>query len=42
VAHAYNLSYYGGRDREDQVLKPAQANNLRDLISKILNTKKDW
>jgi hypothetical protein len=27
VAHAYNLSYPGGRDQEDHDLKPAQANS---------------
>jgi hypothetical protein len=26
VAHAYNPSYSGGRDQEDQGSKPAQAN----------------
>jgi hypothetical protein len=35
VAHAYNLSYLGGRDQEDQGSKQAQANSLRDPISKI-------
>jgi hypothetical protein len=34
VAHAYNPSYSGGRDQEDQDLKPAWANNLRDPILK--------
>jgi hypothetical protein len=33
-----NPSYSGGRDREDWSLKPAQANSLRDPISKIPNT----
>jgi hypothetical protein len=27
VAHTYNLSYSGGRNQEDLVLKPARANN---------------
>jgi hypothetical protein len=27
VAHAYNLSYSGGRDQEDQSLRPAWANS---------------
>jgi hypothetical protein len=39
VAHAYNLSYSGGRDQEDHGLRPAQENSLRDPISKIPNTK---
>jgi hypothetical protein len=34
VAHACNPSYSGGRDLEDQGSKPAQANSLRDPISK--------
>jgi hypothetical protein len=41
VAHAYNPSYSGGRDQEDQDLKPVQANSLRDLLLKILNTGKE-
>jgi hypothetical protein len=40
VAHACNPSYSGGRDQEDQGLKPAQANSSRDLTLKIPNTKK--
>jgi hypothetical protein len=40
VAHAYNPSYSGGRDQEDRSSKPAQANSLRDPISKMPNTKK--
>jgi hypothetical protein len=39
VVLAYNLSYLGGRDREDHSLKPAQANSLRDPISKITRAK---
>jgi hypothetical protein len=34
VAHACNPSYSGGRDQEDHVPKPAQANSLQDPISK--------
>jgi hypothetical protein len=40
VAHAYNPSYSGGRDKEDCSLKPVQASSSRDPISKILNTKR--
>jgi hypothetical protein len=40
VAHTYNPSYSGGRDQEDLGMKPAQANSLRDPISKKLITKK--
>jgi hypothetical protein len=41
VAHAYNLTYSGGRGQEDCGSKPALANSLRDPISKIPITKKD-
>jgi hypothetical protein len=41
VAHAYNPSFSGGRDEEDCSLKPAQANSLRDPISKT-HPKKIW
>jgi hypothetical protein len=34
VAHSYNPSYSGGRDQEDQGLKPAWTNSLQDPISK--------
>jgi hypothetical protein len=34
VAHTYNPIYSGGRDQEDHGLRPAQANGLRDPISK--------
>jgi hypothetical protein len=34
VAHAYNPSYSGGRDQEDDSSKPAQTNSARDPISK--------
>jgi hypothetical protein len=40
VAHAYNPSYSGSKDREDQGLTPAWANNLQDLILKKPITKK--
>jgi hypothetical protein len=40
VAHACNPSYSGGRDQEDQGLKPAQANSSQDPISKIPITKR--
>jgi hypothetical protein len=39
VAHNCNPSYLGGRDQEDHIWKPAQANSSRDLILEILNTK---
>jgi hypothetical protein len=34
AAHAYNPSYSGGRDQEDDGLKPAWANSSRDPILK--------
>jgi hypothetical protein len=34
MAHACNPSYSGGRDQEDQGLKPAWANSLKDPILK--------
>jgi hypothetical protein len=34
VAHAYNLSYSGGRDQEDHSSKPAWTNGSQDHISK--------
>jgi hypothetical protein len=40
MAHFYNPSYLGGRDQEDQGLKPAQANSLWDPSLKIPNTKR--
>jgi hypothetical protein len=40
VAHTYNLCYSGGSDQEDQGLKPVQANNSRDPISKKIHHKK--
>jgi hypothetical protein len=30
MIHACNPSYSGGRDQEDQCLKPSQANSLQD------------
>jgi hypothetical protein len=42
VAHAYNTNYSGGRYQEDHSSKPAQANSLQDLISKIPITKNGW
>jgi hypothetical protein len=40
VAHTYNPSYSGGRDKEDHGLKPVWTNSSQDLISKIPNRKK--
>jgi hypothetical protein len=40
VAPAFNPSYSGGRDQENHGPKPAQANRLRDPISKIPITKR--
>jgi hypothetical protein len=37
---AYNPSYSGGRDQEDQGWKPARANSLRDPVSKKIHHKK--
>jgi hypothetical protein len=34
MAHVCNPGYSGGRDQEDCGSKPAQANSLRDPISK--------
>jgi hypothetical protein len=42
VAHSCNPSYSGGRDLENQSSKPAQANGLRDLISKNPLQKYGW
>jgi hypothetical protein len=39
VAQTYNPGYLGGRDQEDQSLRPAWANSLRNSISKIIRTK---
>jgi hypothetical protein len=40
VAHAYDPSYSRNRDQEDQDLKPAQENSLRDPISKKKKSQK--
>jgi hypothetical protein len=40
VAHAYYPSYSGGRDQEDQGLKPAQGTSSRDPISKKIPSQK--
>jgi hypothetical protein len=40
VVHACNPSYSRGRDQEDCGLKPAQANSLRDPVSKKAHHKK--
>jgi hypothetical protein len=40
VAHAYNPSYSGGRDREDQGSKPGQADSLQEPISKNPSQKR--
>jgi hypothetical protein len=37
VAHTCNPSYSGGRDQEDHVLKPAQANSCKTLSWKTLH-----
>jgi hypothetical protein len=43
VAHACNPSYSGGRDQEDQALKPAWANSLQDpILKKNPSQKKGW
>jgi hypothetical protein len=43
VPHTCNPSYSGGRDQEDQGLKPAQANSSQDSISKKdPSQKKGW
>jgi hypothetical protein len=36
LAHACNPNYLGDWDQEDHALRPAWANSLRDLISKIV------
>jgi hypothetical protein len=40
LAHAYNPSYSGGKDREDPDSKPALAKSSRDPILKNTITKK--
>jgi hypothetical protein len=43
VAHAYNLSNSGGRDREDQGLKSAPANSfVRLYLEKPFIEKVSW
>jgi hypothetical protein len=45
VAHVHNPSYSGGRDEEDQGLKPAQANSsMRPYLEKTLHKKElvEW
>jgi hypothetical protein len=42
VAHTCNPSYSGGRDQEDQGLRPTRANNSQDPICKITRAKMDW
>jgi hypothetical protein len=37
--HTSNPNYSGGNDQEDQDLKPAQANSLREHILKNLSQK---
>jgi hypothetical protein len=39
VAHSYNLSYSGGRDKEYFSLKQAQGKSSTDPVLKISNTK---
>jgi hypothetical protein len=34
VAHIYNPSHSGGRDQEDQGIKPTKVNSLQDPILK--------
>jgi hypothetical protein len=40
VAHTCNPSYSGGRDQEDGISKPAQANSLWDRILKKNSSQK--
>jgi hypothetical protein len=40
VVHTCNPSYSGGRDQENRSSKPAQANSLRDPISKNPSPKR--
>jgi hypothetical protein len=40
VAHTCNPSYSGGRDQDDDGLKPAWGNSSQDLIMKIPITKR--
>jgi hypothetical protein len=38
-AHTYNLNYLEGCDCEDRSLRPVQAKNSKDPISKIARAK---
>jgi hypothetical protein len=40
VAHACNASYSGGRDQEDQGLKPVEVNSSQDPVWKKIHHKK--
>jgi hypothetical protein len=42
VGHICNPSYSGDRDQENHGLKPAWANSVQDLISKMQNTNQGW
>jgi hypothetical protein len=42
MPHAYNPSYSGGRDQEDNSSKPAQTNSLQDTTWKKTHHKKGW
>jgi hypothetical protein len=42
VTHAYNPSYSGDRDQQDNILKPSPGKCSWDPILKILNIKKGW
>jgi hypothetical protein len=39
AAHAYNPGYSGGKDQEDQALRPAQTNSLQRPVSKKTHHK---
>jgi hypothetical protein len=40
VAHTCNLSYSGGKDKEDHSLRPTQATSLQDPILEKIHHKK--
>jgi hypothetical protein len=40
VVHAYNPSYSGGKDKEDCVSRPAEANSSRDFYLENIQHKK--
>jgi hypothetical protein len=42
VAHAYNSTFSGGRDKEDSSSKQVKANSSRDPSLKKPFIKKDW